>query len=301
MNSKYFASIDIGTNTLLMLLAKKNESDELEYLEDYHSIPRLGEGLAEFEIISESSLNRAIEYAYEIKKIFDKYDNVSIRAVATSAIREAKNGEIVKKSLEEILQCSIEIISGDEEAKLSYLGSIEGESNSVVIDIGGGSTEFIAGFGTAVNYFKSIPIGAVKLYENFFFGKSDLKAAYQNANENVIEKLKELDFDIFKGDIIAVAGTPTTLALIDLNVSYFDKKLIHNHFISKERLDELTYYTTITPSEKLIQLYNIPKNKADILKGGSIILNQFVKAIKGEGIIVSTKGLRYGVIKSILK
>ena len=165
-NKSICAGIDIGTNTLLMTIGY-NENGKLHVIEDYHSIVRLGEELNQNGYVLDSACNRAVESLKKCKILCEKHGVTKINAVATSAMRDAANSADIKSRLESALGSEIRIIHGEEEAKLSFLGTVEDDSHSVVIDIGGGSTEIVFGKGSEILFRKSLQIGAVRLTEKF--------------------------------------------------------------------------------------------------------------------------------------
>ena len=217
-----YASIDIGTNTLLLLIAKV-ENKKINVIKDIHGIARLGEGSND-KIILENAMIRAEKLLREYRLIIEKEAVEEIKIVATSAIRNSKNKDYVLSRLSEAIGHDILVISGDEEANLSFIGSVENGNDNTVFDIGGGSTELIVGKQDTISYRKSIEIGAVKISEKFFNTHSDKILNYSEACKYVNNKLMAYDYSQIKGNFIAVAGTPTTIASIDLGLKKFSLK-----------------------------------------------------------------------------
>ena len=161
---RYYAGIDIGTNTLLLLILSKDHTGMIQIEEDIHRIARLGEGVHEHGIISMNAIERASSILREYNGILRRYDPIEIKAVATSAMRDASNRIEVLNELKSILRYPIECISGTDEALFTFLGSKEQYSSPVILDIGGGSTECIIGNGDDC-IAQSIDIGAVRLHD----------------------------------------------------------------------------------------------------------------------------------------
>jgi exopolyphosphatase/guanosine-5'-triphosphate,3'-diphosphate pyrophosphatase len=297
------ASIDIGTNTLLLLVAEVDNGKIVKVIADKHQIARLGEGLNQSGIISEKATERALKILEEYKNIIKDNNVELVRASATSAMRDAKNSAEVKRLFSEVLGYEIEIINGEEEARISYLGSTENQLNKteIVLDIGGGSTEVIVGVNGKIEYSKSLQIGAVRTTEQFFPTFEAKTQNYAIARNYIKERLSELNEVNFDGDIIAVAGTPTTIAAIDLNLPQYNAHLIHNHRIELARLDQIIELFKTYTSMELVEKYNVHPNRADVILGGALILKEFTDYAKKDGFVVSCKGLRYGLILDLFK
>lgn len=292
------AAIDIGTNTLLLLIAEVNDKNEIKVIVDEHQIARLGEGLQKTGVISDVAILRATRILHDYKHIMIENNVEEIRVSATSAMRDAKNSNEVRTLFESILSCEIEIITGVEEARISYLGSIEesSEKSDIVLDIGGGSTEVIKGKKGIISFSKSLQIGAVRITEEFFPTQDSKSDNLEMAKLFVRDKFNELESLQMDGNIIAVAGTPTTIAAIDLELPQYNAHLIHNHILRVENLSNIIKLFVEHTSEELVKKYNVHPNRADVILGGAIILQEFAKFLDKEEILVSCRGLRYGLI-----
>jgi exopolyphosphatase/guanosine-5'-triphosphate,3'-diphosphate pyrophosphatase len=289
------AVIDIGTNTLLMVVIDEN----LNIIDDFQEIARLGEGVDKNRVISKDAIDRA-------KLILRKYrtylqdNNISqVIGIGTSALRDSNNREEVVRELEESLGFQIKVISGEEEAKYTFLGSIDEQDEATVIDIGGGSTEIVSGTKEKLNFRISLDIGAVRIAERFTGKPPFEKTNHNKAKEFVNDELSKIDVSKISKKIIAVAGTPTSLAQIALGKNYFKTEEINNYKFASKDLTQITkMIAEITPIE-LIERYNIHPNRADILASGAIILDEFIAKLNTTDFTVSTNGLRYGYAKDI--
>lgn len=297
------ASIDIGTNTLLLLVAETENKEINRIITDEHKIARLGEGLDKNGFISDNAISRATTILENYKSILKEYNVSKVLISATSAMRDANNGNEVKEKLESVIEYPINIIEGLEEAKISFMGSVERKdlTNDIVLDIGGGSTEVILGNRNEILKSSSLQIGAVRLTERYFPDFESKTNNYNEASEFVRNELSKLGSLNCEGDMIAVAGTPTTIAAIDLQLPQYNAHLIHNHRINIDRLDEIVEIFKKSSKDELIEKYNVHANRADVILGGAVILLEFLKYIQKEDFLVSCKGLRYGLLKELIK
>ncbi|MBS1537553.1 MAG: Ppx/GppA family phosphatase [Bacteroidetes bacterium] len=298
MKSRKIAAIDIGTNTLLMTIAEVFPNGEMTILEDIHSIARLGQNVDSSGKINDEAQNRASEILLNYKKRCNELNIDVIRAVGTSCLRDAINQKEVCHEFEHILGCPIEIISGDEEARLCFIGTVENDTPTTVLDIGGGSTEIISGYGNEIVFRKSLDIGAVRLTERFFKRLPASTNDVQSAFDEVRAIIGTIDKSMFY-PLRVVAGTPTTLAAICLGLEQYNVQKIHNyplgtlsvHIVLRELLDSTL--------EEIIEMPGVHKGRADILTAGTLILHEFLHYTEQLKCIVSTKGLRYGILKEM--
>jgi len=290
------ASIDIGTNTILLLIAEFIDS-KLEIIEDYHNIARLGEGLDKSGYISESAISRALKILEFYSERIEFHNIKTIEIVATSAMRDANNSFEVKRSLESIIKSNIYIIEGKEEAKYSFIGSIEDDKLNTVIDIGGGSTEIITGKSNEIYNITSLQTGAVRLSErnNLFYPFS--VEAQTNADDElnkIYDEVKGFQF----GEVIAVAGTPNTLGQINLGLKEYSREKLHNYRMSSSALDNVIEVIKNNPKEFLVEEYGVHSNRADIILGGALVLQKLLQISKKQSFTISANGLRFGVAKA---
>lgn len=295
--TKRVASIDIGTNTILMLIADVDELGNIYPVADEHSIARLGEGMNGSGIIMDSAIERAV-------KILESYQNQIARlkvekvfVVGTSALRDARNASDTVAKLEQPINTRIEVIDGEVEAYLSFIGTIIDESYSVVLDIGGGSTEIVAGYWDKIQFKRSLRVGAVRITESFFPVHPPNNDQISEARKEVRSLFRMIDKKVIKGNVFAVAGTPTTLASITLGLHKYDRNKVDGYILDVSKIEILrAKFEQMTIEEIVDKLYVHPR-RADVILAGTLILEEFCKSFDLPGVIVSDKGLRYGVIK----
>jgi exopolyphosphatase/guanosine-5'-triphosphate,3'-diphosphate pyrophosphatase len=295
------ASIDIGTNTVLMLVADVQRDGTLEVVRDEHFIGRLGKGVDEHGIILQDTIRRVFDILSRLKDIADSLSVQSIYASGTSALRDAKNSREFIEFVKEKLGFEIRILSGQEEAEWTYLGAVseylpqEGSENYTVIDIGGGSTEIINGSGTTIASSVSIDMGSVRLTERILKESPPGPEELENAVQFVHGHLQNLFPLPPATTIIGVAGTLTTLAALDLRIPEYDRNLVHKHLLSSGAIDRIFQELRPLTLDQLRSYPQIHPSRADILLAGIIILREFMRKVDASIIMVSDRGLRYGM------
>ena len=296
------AAIDIGTNTILMLVADVHRDGSLEVVRDEHFIGRLGKGVDEHGVILKETFHRVHDILSQLKSIADSIGIEHLSVCGTSALRDAENRQEFIDFIREKLGFEIRILSGNEEAELTYLGAISeylikaSSKNFAVLDIGGGSTEFVIGSGEKVTSSISLNIGSVRLTERILKNCPPSNLALENASQLVRKHLKNIFPLSSITKIIGVAGTLTTLVALDLRIPEFDRHLINGHVLTINAIDRI--FQELRPLT-LDQLHNYPQihpSRADILLAGIIILREILRKVNLSKITVSDRGLRYGIV-----
>ena len=291
----HIASIDIGTNTLLLLIGEVQADGSFSIVHDEHSIARLGEGVHASKFINEQAIQRASDILHRYKLICDSFNVEKFRIVATSAMRDADNAEYVCSILSSIIQKPISIISGKEEAYFSYVGSKETYDNPTIIDIGGGSTEIICMDNDHTIQSISLNIGAVRFTEKYFSTYPPSIDSIQEAIAEIKTSLSQFTISVHS-PVIVVAGTPTTLACIDQGLDEYHRDKVHGYILTYDAISSITDMLCTSSYDSLFSIKGINPKRADILPAGSLLLKSLLSYFAIEHCIVSTKGLRYGVL-----
>lgn len=280
-----FAGIDIGTNTILMVIGEY-DGEHWSVLSDHHAIARLGEGVDDTGAISASALERAISILTNYRSILQNASVRHVRAAATSAVRDARNAEEVLASLSYACGATVEVITGAEEASLTFAGTVgRGPLPAGVCDIGGGSTELVTGSDGSVRDSISLQIGAVRLTERWRRGECPRGTVV----------LPNVDRFAQQRHWYGVAGTPVSLAMLDLDVTAYDMDRIAGHVLRRDRVESLTEELLVL-SQADITARGIPSERAEILPAGAVILRELMATLRCDKIEVSTRGLRYGLL-----
>jgi exopolyphosphatase/guanosine-5'-triphosphate,3'-diphosphate pyrophosphatase len=299
------AAIDIGTNSFHLIIVEVDEqTGHFKILGREREIVRLGSSSTDMKHLSPDAINRGIETLKRFKGFADSA-GATVRAIATSAVREAINKRSFINTAKKETGINIEIASGFEEARYIYLGVLQAlpifDKRVLLIDIGGGSTEFLIGFKREIDYDNSLKLGAIRLTKRFFDNEKldnksvkDCRKFIQGTMNPVTRQIKNLNFDLAVGS----SGTILTIAnIINVKKGASADSKINNFSFNREELNNVV--EEIVDAKTIKQLSKIPgldPERADIITAGAIILEQVFKELKIKEITVSEYALREGVI-----
>lgn len=300
------AAIDIGTNTVLLLVAEVNPKDlTIEPILNREIIPRIGESLKLGGYISREKQKTLIEILASYKNLAEELNCNKIIVLATNALRIASNQNQVVEEIEKTIGLRVNVISGIEEARLTFLGctyNFNNQENVVVMDIGGGSTEIILGNKSSIEKSISLPIGAVSLTEEFLNTRGILPDQLTKCREMITNLLKDSISHYNSFDkAIAVAGTPTTLACIQQGLTFYDESKIEGAILN---FSEINYFIKLLSDMTIDQIQKKYKDvvygREDVLLAGAVILQNIMKHFNIHSVVVSSKGVRYGAVYDYL-
>ena len=300
------AAIDCGTNSIRLLIADIDGNNFREVVRDME-IVRLGQGVDETGQFHPDAIARTLTAVDKFAAEIAKRGVEKIRFCATSATRDATNRHLFVDGVRERLGIELEVISGDEEAALSFAGAIKDLDPSngpfLVVDIGGGSTEFVFGTST-VEAARSVNIGCVRMTERHIssdpatpeqieFARTDIQAAIAQAAAVVpITKAKTL---------VAVAGTATTVAAAALELPEYDRYAIHLSRISAQQThDAATMFATKSREQRLLLGYMHP-GRVDVIAAGSLVLSEIMKATGATEFVASESDILDGMAFSLAR
>lgn len=293
-----YAAIDIGSNTLRMLLADKSDGTILPF-RYYREITRLAGDFSPQIGLDTAAMQRTLITLDSFHKIISAQGITQVRAVGTAALRNANNRQIFIDNVSAATNLQIEAIKGEEEAELTTLGVlsvIEPVPESViVIDIGGGSTELIYVDNGQIRLQKSYPLGVVSLCEEY---ASD-KERQQQIDATVLqftESLKQVGLADRIYQLIGTAGTITTLAAIHLQLKKYNSNSINNHSISMGWLEELQAKLKLISVQEREALIGMEKGRGDLILPGLQILLSLMRRFQFSCVKVSDSGLLEGVM-----
>ncbi|MFP5518645.1 MAG: Ppx/GppA family phosphatase [Bdellovibrionia bacterium] len=301
---KRVAALDLGTNTFILLILEKADNGHISTIVDEVRTVRLGQELDQTKSLHPDALGRAENCLNEFSQIIKAHNVHQVRGVATSAARDAKNGDELFK-IAERYQIPIDIISGNEEARVSFLGStyghLQGDESVAVIDIGGGSTEIIIGTSKQIAFGKSFDVGGVRMTERYIHvqpvKETEIKQLEKALDEGICKELQAVSKAHNPSRMLAVAGTPTAIAAVQLGG--FDTQKVDGYFLSLNDLRKWHDVFGKTTIEEKQEKYKL-SGRADIIFAGITILIKVVETFGMDGVYVSTKGVRYGLALDML-
>lgn len=301
------ASIDIGTNTIRLLISERTGRGLLKIYIN-RVITRLGEGFSDnTRLLNSNAVNRSVAALYDFSKVIKKFHVNKIRAVATSVVRESKNGEEFVKQVADKTGLAVEVISGEEEAKLTVSGVLNSVSvnanNCIIFDIGGGSTEYVHIRSSNIVNLVSTNLGVVHLTEEFLRSEIETEQELANLSIYIKETLqRELEnFEIIdKKDLILIgtAGTPTTLAAIELKLKEYNPELVNNFVLSEEMILSTIKKLLNMHKKDRAKITGLEKGREDILVVGALILIETLRKYSQNSVIVSDGGVLEGIAYS---
>jgi exopolyphosphatase / guanosine-5'-triphosphate,3'-diphosphate pyrophosphatase len=296
------AGIDIGTNTILLLIADIVDGRVAKIVEDHVCVVRLGEGVDKNRTFSSLAMQRAKDCFENYANILKRYPGIPVQAVATSGSRDANNSVDFFETITRQTGIPISVISGPQEATLSFLGSKPDgvdPATLAVLDIGGGSTEIVGQEPSEQLFRVSFDIGCVRLTERFFSNdpplESEITELQKFLDQTLIQE-KALLEKLKNKNLIGVAGTPTYLSSILLGLQKFDPALIHDSVISLSALKKLRQDLSLLAVAQKLGMGGMDKGRADVIVAGALILESILTMANLDKIKVSVRGLRYGVV-----
>jgi exopolyphosphatase/guanosine-5'-triphosphate,3'-diphosphate pyrophosphatase len=314
--------IDIGTNTLLMLIADYDKmTSSILTLKDIQNIPRIGKGVDANKNIPQESIDKAITILNEYKQVCTNNDVQMILPVATSFLRDANNKVEFIEKVKSGTGLDIEILSGETEARWAFWGAVyemiqddnpdenvprKTKHPVVTIDIGGGSTEISCSDSLPNNFNrqilmsrnivgKSFDVGSVRIRERYMSRQPADVELIQSAELFINNCFNDLNINLQNAELVGVAGTITTLGAISQGNDIFNAELINGLYLSIEEIDMIYDNLIDKKIEAILKIGNYMEGRADIIVPGILILRTFMKKFGFRRIRVSTKGLRYGI------
>ena len=284
--------IDIGTNSMRLLLANYKD-DNITDRKKYVNSTRIGQGVDDKGFIKDSAIKIKIDALKEYKKICDENNCDKVFCIGTSALRDAKNSDEFIYLAKKEANIDVEIITGEDEAYLGFNGVLQGikeKENILVIDIGGGSTEFIFGDECNIKFSKSEDIGAVRMTERFLNASLSKDLEIIEMDKYINEKIDETVKTIKKYNInkvIGIGGTATSISAINQELEVYSMEKIHNSIITLDEVKKILHkIKNMTLNDKK-RVKGLQEKRADIIVAGVEILYIIMKNLEIDSITVS--------------
>lgn len=296
------AAIDIGTNSVLLLIAEVRGADLIP-VREVATITRLGEGVDQTRTLGEAAIARTLTcleaYAADIAELGASH----VAAVGTSAMRDASGGDAFRKRAGAILGTLPRTISGDEEAALTYEGTLVGidrgaSAGILVFDVGGGSTELIAGRGAEIAGAQSLDIGSVRLTERHVRGDPPSELEAEAVRVDVRRALATLSSAIAPAadvELVGVAGTVTSLLAVSRNLEPYDAARVHGARMDVAELDAVVARLAGMRTAERAKLPGLSPKRADVIVAGGLLVREVVRWAGATSLVVSDRGVRWGL------
>ena len=301
-----FASIDLGTNTVRLLVVESYKTG-FKPLHSNQVITRLGEGLSNGGILIDKAMERTINTVLNFKDEASKYSPSAIWIVATSAVREAKNRSEFIERLKSVTGLQLEVIPWEEEARMTLLGVFSGIDRdikrAIIFDIGGGSTEYVFTENKKLIESVGTDLGVVHLSEKYI--KTDpvdeeelriLENIIADKIKNVRDRMHSALSTRHSSLLIGTAGTVTTLAALDLNLHPYDPSKINGYILKFENVKKLLDRLKNMPLKERRNITAIEKGREDLVIPGAVIVIKTMEIFGFDSMVVSDYGLREGII-----
>ena len=296
------AVIDIGTNTLLLLIAERDRDGKLRPIVDLCRFGRLGKGLDASGKLAEDAIARSLDICREYRGVLDDHRIARPRVIATQALREASNAAAFVAPAQHILGADIEVIGGEREAQLAFaavqrtLTDLAG-TPYIVVDVGGGSTELIATDGQRVTSAVSVPIGAVRLTERHLGHDPPTP-------DELAALVSDIDSRLARGlpiatpvgvTLVGTAGTATTMAAIHLGLAHHDAEAVTGVRLSPDAVAaQLARIGAASVAERRA-IPAIPPERADVIAAGIAIYARAIARLQAPVMIACDRGIRWGL------
>jgi len=296
------AAIDCGTNSTRLLVSEGGTRP----LERLMRITRLGQGVDATGRLAPDAIDRTLAVLREYRAVMDRFGVDRVRMTATSAARDAANREDFFGAAEEVVGIRPELLSGDAEGRLSFTGAVSdldpADGPFVVLDIGGGSTEFIAG-SERPDGVVSVDIGCVRVTEQFLHGDppapEELSQAISVVHDYLDDVARELSTVKEATRLVGLAGTITTVAAVEMGLPTYDRDRIHHFVLTRAAAEEV--FRTLAVETRAQRIHNpgLEEARADVIVGGTAILVTVMRHFDFDECLVSEADILDGLVRSL--
>jgi exopolyphosphatase/guanosine-5'-triphosphate,3'-diphosphate pyrophosphatase len=295
-----FAVIDVGTNSVKLHVGERRADGSWQTVSDRAEVTRLGEGLQDTGSLQPEPLRRTAEAVVGMVEEARREGAAEIAAVATAGMRLAENSAELVEAVRERCGVGIEVISGEEEARLAYLAATSaldvGRESLVVFDTGGGSSQFTFGRGDEVDEQFSVPVGAARLTERFGLAGTVSDEALAAALEGIADELDCLDDRSSPDQLVGMGGAVTNLAAVEHALATYDPEIVHGTRLDRAEVDrQIELYRTRTADERRA-VVGLQPNRAEVILAGACVVRTVLTKLACESLVVSDRGLRHGLI-----
>ncbi len=292
--------IDIGSNSVKLLIADSVDH-QIYPVTEIASQTRLGQGLYKCAQLQPDAIEATSVAVNDFIKLAESEGVEKLRLIATSAVREASNASQLLAMIDQ----PVSILSGDDEARFSFFGVMTDsrftQNNLLVVDAGGGSTEFTSGNSGGVARYRSISLGSVRLMESFSVNDPPINDQLEAVRNIIDVQLRQVvcsDHWKRKSDfhLVGVGGVATILAMMELSIEVFDRKEIEKVALSREQAVKWSEKLWSLPLAQRKNICGLPANRADVALYGCLIYERIMFGLGYDHLLISTRGVRFGAL-----
>jgi exopolyphosphatase/guanosine-5'-triphosphate,3'-diphosphate pyrophosphatase len=301
---RVLAAIDLGTNTVRVLVAETDRATGLIRRWADQIVTRLGEGLTSRGTLAPAAAERTLAAVRRYRERARILGATEVLLVATAAVRQARDGSEFLARLRAEPGLLPRVVSGEEEAALTLLGTTWGlgtvTGTFALLDIGGGSTEVLVAKGAETLATVSLTLGVVQLVERFFVHDpvepGDLAACRAHVDARLRDEAWPRIRQYRPATLVATAGTPTTLAALDLGLQAYDPARVQGHHLSAPAVERLTTRLAALPLAERVRTPGLEPGRADVIVPGAVVLGAALAGLGLPAAVVSDAGLREGIL-----
>jgi exopolyphosphatase/guanosine-5'-triphosphate,3'-diphosphate pyrophosphatase len=301
------ASLDLGTNSTRVLVARP-DGGRLDILDRRNTITRLGQGVGGSGRLADEAVERTLACLRGYREILDRHEVGKVRAAATSAARDAANRDEFFDAVEAVVGARPELLSGADEGRMSFLGATgdldPASGPFLIVDIGGGSTEFIVGT-DHVDGVISVDVGCVRLTEKFLAHDpplpEELTACISLTEAYLDDVVREVPASAEARTLVGVAGTITTVAAVEIGLATYDRDRIHHFRLTRAAAEDV--FRTLATETRADRIHNpgLEEARADVIVGGCCVLVALFRRFGFDEMIVSEADILDGLALSLIE
>ena len=295
-----YAVIDAGTNSIKFHIGERAPDGAWRTVVDRAEVTRMGEGFGQERVITEAAQERAVLAIQGMVEEARRHQVQAIAAVGTAGLRIASNGPDVVSAIAARTGVQVEVISGEEEGRLAYLGARSGlgafSGSLVVFDTGGGSSQFTFGHETAVDERFSVEVGAVKYTERFHLDQVTSIETLANALQAIAADLSRLDNRPVPEQLVAMGGVVTNITAVKHRLATYDPTVVQGTVLDRDEIDRQIERYRTQDSAARRSIVGLQAKREEVILAGACIVRTVMQKLGKQSFTVSDRGLRHGLL-----